>query len=120
MMTSKPPLAIEGPLLDTRNPIESQWEDPAGSVRVRLRVYSNIWLPRVKGFLEPEPFDPDERYDNSPLASRHTPRLNAFLRQVAEATSARGGAFHVHRDMTSAEPLDLTADGLIRLDSVGA
>jgi hypothetical protein len=53
---------------------------------VTLALYTDIWFPRVIGI------DGDDVrfYDNSPLAERHTPRLNRFLAGVRDAAAALG------------------------------
>ena len=87
-----PPIWASGPKIDFRDPSQSVWDLKPERVRVRFSILSEIWLPFVRGFLEPE-FADDLRYDNRPLAQQHTPRFNAFLDSARTATGALGGAW---------------------------
>lgn len=55
---------------------------------ITIRLDTDIWFPRVIGLAEP---DAAESYDNRALAERHTPRLNAFIRDVRAITLEIGG-----------------------------
>lgn len=50
---------------------------------VVITLMTDVWFPRVVGFLEEE--WPDTMLNNSELAACHTPRLNAFLHAVRDA-----------------------------------
>jgi hypothetical protein len=71
--------------------------DHAGELRIEIRLDTDIWFPSVMGFDEPIPDDgdPPDSYDNRALAERHTPRLNAFLGEVAREVTTLGGRWEV-------------------------
>lgn len=80
----------------TRPPVGIVSEGPR---RFAIKLCSDIWMPWVWGFVEEDwryPHGPP--YDNRDLAKRHTPRLNAFLGLVREATLAVGGTFRRAED----------------------
>jgi hypothetical protein len=52
---------------------------------------SDIWFPRVVGWLDSE----ELFYDNSELAALHTPRLNRFLQRTKELISSLGGEWEL-------------------------
>ncbi|MGF1603723.1 MAG: hypothetical protein ACFCU8_17210 [Thermosynechococcaceae cyanobacterium] len=60
-----------------------------------IHLYTDIWFPRVKGFLErmesSTEYGDDYMFDNTELAQRHTPRLNRFLQSVKQLIKERGG-----------------------------
>lgn len=58
-----------------------------------IQLKTDIWFPRVAGFLEDVnlPSDLSEMFDNSELASRHTPRLNRFLNSIYNLVQDLGG-----------------------------
>ncbi len=67
--------------------------DRTQEVCVQIRLDTDIWFSYVMGMIEEvdeEGHKPDWFY-NDPLAQRHTPRLNAFLRELRELTLALGG-----------------------------
>jgi hypothetical protein len=66
-------------------------------VSVRIELHSDVWFPWVFGSAHPEA-DHKRMFDNRELCSRHTPRLNAFLAAVGEATRAAGGTFGIDPD----------------------
>ncbi|MGN9913812.1 hypothetical protein ACTMTJ_40385 [Phytohabitans sp. LJ34] len=51
---------------------------------ITISLNTDIWFPRVVGIND----DAYRFYDNSPLAERHTPRLNRFLAGVRRAAEA--------------------------------
>lgn len=104
-----PPLDLSGPLLDLAHPERSRWRSLAGTVLVRLAVRSDIWFPAVDGLLVGG--EDDRRVDNSALAARHTPRLNAFLAQVHAATEAVGGRWEVDDEISGPGPV--SEDGIV-------
>lgn len=61
--------------------------------RILVRLDTDIWFPYVMGMIEdfPEDGDKPDMYDNRELAGSHTPRLNAFLREVRQVTLDLGG-----------------------------
>jgi hypothetical protein len=57
-----------------------------------FEIHSDIWFPWVFGSAHPQR-DHIRMFDNRELASRHTPRLNAFLDEVAASVRGAGGSF---------------------------
>jgi hypothetical protein len=55
-------------------------------------------------------------FDNRELANRHTPRLNAFLGEVAAAARQVGGTFGVWPDETGIRAADWIDDESVLLD----
>jgi hypothetical protein len=76
---SAPPVEVQG------KPIRV---DSVKEVLVEITLPTDIWFPHVMGM---EGEYTSELYDNSALAQLHTPRLNAFLREVRDKTLALGG-----------------------------
>jgi hypothetical protein len=109
-----PPVRITGPRLhyEGEPPALPAW-DPDESIEIRVAVHSDIWMPYVFGSLHPLA-NPELRFDNRELANIHTPRLNAFLRDVAVAIERAGGDWQLDR-----EPDDTNRDALRWLDDRG-
>jgi hypothetical protein len=84
-------------------------------VAVYLGIHSDIWFPWVYGSAHP---DADHRrmFDNRELANRHTPRLNAFLGEVAAAARRIGGSFGVWPDETGGQASTCVDDEGVLLD----
>ena len=61
-----------------------------GARAIRIELATDIWFPFVAGLLEAAS---PRMYDNAELAARHTPRLNAFLRDVRAAAERAGGTW---------------------------
>jgi hypothetical protein len=55
-------------------------------------------------------------FDNRELASCHTPRLNAFLGEVAQATRGIGGSFGIWPDGAGKRAADWVDDSSVLLD----
>lgn len=108
-MLDCPPLWITGPLVDPARP------PAAGVVAVRFVLRSDIWFPWVVGFLSDD-FDGVPHHDNRPLARLHTPRLNAFLGEVREATLAAGGVWELDEEIRFTRP-GIAHEGGIDLDA---
>lgn len=89
---------------------------PARSTTVRVALHSDIWFPFVFGSAHPLA-DHERMFDNRALASRHTPRLNAFLGEVAQAVRAAGGTFDVDEDETGGNARTWIDDTGIWLDA---
>jgi hypothetical protein len=86
---SAPPVVVKGGAYDV-NRSEEIW--------VSVRLNTDIWFSRVCGLFEDTDDDADElpeSYDNHEIAMRHTPRFNAFLREVQAATLVAGGTWAV-------------------------
>lgn len=85
VVQSAPPVVVIGGSYDI---------DHSEDICVSVRLDTDIWFPRVCGLredIDDEEFP--ESYDNHEIAMRHTPRFNAFLREVRAATAAAGGSW---------------------------
>jgi hypothetical protein len=80
-----------------------------------LSIHSDIWFPWVYGSAHPD-CDHIRMFDNRELASRHTPRLNAFLGDVAAAARGAGGSFGVWPDDTGTRAAGWVDDDGVLLD----
>jgi hypothetical protein len=116
LMKRYPPLVAAGPRLDFNDPDRSVWALRRDEVRVSFRIFSDIWLPWVRGFLE-EDYDLSRRFDNRPLASRHAPRLNAFLSHARAATLAAGGTWELDDEDSKPDLRFMVEAGGIRLEA---
>jgi len=72
------------------------------ALQLDIRLQTDIWFPRVDGWIEDEAEDGDLEadwsagpHDNSALAARHTPRFNRFLAEVRRAAIAVGGSLEL-------------------------
>lgn len=115
LMVDCPPLDVVGPLIDLARPEQSLWRGRPGTVRVRFTLRTDIWFPWVIGFLAPI-VDATPRYDNRPLAGRHTPRLNAFLAEVRAATLDLGGRWELDPEIRFTRP-DMISEAGVHLDT---
>jgi hypothetical protein len=84
-------------------------------VAVLIAIHSDIWFPWVFGSAHPL-HDYRRMFDNRELANRHTPRLNAFLGEVAAAARRVGGSFGIWPDGTGAQAIDCVDDESVLLD----
>jgi hypothetical protein len=84
-------------------------------VAVYLGIHSDIWFPWVYGSAHPE-CDHRRMFDNHELSSRHTPRLNAFLGEVAAAARRAGGSFGIRPDETGAQAINWVDDDGVLFD----
>jgi hypothetical protein len=74
--------------------IDYGYNSDNGYERYTIYLYSDIWFPRVVGWIDPEkPY-----YDNSKLAELHTPRLNRFLQRTKELILSLGGEWELVRE----------------------
>lgn len=64
----------------------------SAEISISFGLYTNIWFPWI---VSPDPETNGFDYDNRPLASVHTPGLNAFLTQVKGMTESMGGRWKV-------------------------
>jgi hypothetical protein len=109
-----PPVRITGPRLPyAGEPPELAAWDPDDPIEIRIAVHSDIWMPYVFGSVHPLA-DHKRHFDNRVLANIHTPRLNAFLRDVAAVVEGAGGDWQLDR-----EPDDTNLDALRWLDERG-
>ena len=84
-------------------------------VAVLLGIHSDIWFPWVFGSAHPE-CDHRRMFENRELASRHTPRLNAFLGEVGSAARRIGGTFSLWPDGTPGPAADWVDDTGVLLE----
>lgn len=84
-------------------------------VSVRIELHSDIWFPWLYGSAHPDA-DHKRMFDNRELCARHTPRLNAFLAAVGEATRSAGGTFGLDPDGTGSRARDWVTHAGVRLD----
>lgn len=112
-----PPVRVTGRrLLYAGQPTEVQ-NLPAGiPVSVRIAIHSDIWFPWVFGSAHPL-CDHKRMFDNRALALRHTPRLNAFLEDVARSVRALGGTWQVDDEETGKAARQWVDEDGIRLDA---
>jgi hypothetical protein len=84
-------------------------------VAALIGIHSDIWFPWVYGSAHPR-CDHRRMFDNRELASCHTPRLNAFLGEVAAAARRVGGSFGVWPDETGMRAADWVDHNGVLLD----
>ena len=84
-------------------------------VAFRLCVHSDIWFPWIYGSAHPE-CDQRRMFDNRELANCHTPRLNAFLGEVAAAVRQAGGTFEAQPDESGGRAINWVDDQSVHLD----
>jgi len=81
-----------------------------------VSTFTTIWLPWQPNlewaFDAPE----DALLDNRALAERHTPRLNAYLTDIAVAAEKIGGWLRLDRDETIPEHLPFLTDRGVHMD----
>lgn len=117
-MKHYPPVRITGPrLLYAGEPPKLQ-DIPSGiPVTVRIAIHSDIWFPWIFGSAH-RLCDHQRMFDNRALAMGHTPRLNAFLRDVARCTKALGGTWQVDHEETGKAARQWIDEDGIRLDGL--
>jgi hypothetical protein len=72
-------------------PVTIKYDYNNGCQDFTISLHSDIWFPRVVGWLDSEePF-----YDNSELAALNTPRLNRFLQRTKELILSLGGEWEL-------------------------
>jgi len=84
-------------------------------VEFRLCIHSDIWFPWIYGSAHPE-CDQRRMFDNRELANCHTPRLNAFLGEVAAAVRQAGGSFEARPDESGGRAITWVDDQSVHLD----
>jgi hypothetical protein len=78
-------------LLSSSSPITIEYNHNNKYQDFIISLHSDIWFPRVVGWLDSEePF-----YDNSELAELNTPRLNRFLQRTKELILSLGGEWEL-------------------------
>lgn len=85
------PIAVHGHAINYKQGATGMSAHELPTTSVELHLHSDIWLPWVRGPLDPEK---DELYDNRELAARHTTRLNRFLDELRRMTVDQGGSWH--------------------------
>jgi hypothetical protein len=74
-----------------------------------ITLSSDIWFPRVVGWIDGE----EPSYDNSEPAALNTPRLNRFLQRTKDFIKSLGGTWEVVNTANSiADECELTEDGI--------
>lgn len=112
-----PPVRIMGrTLVYAGEPAELQNLPHDIPVAVRIAIHSDIWFPWVFGSAHPL-CDHKRMFDNRGLATRHTPRLNAFLQDVARCTRALGGTWQMDDEETGRAAREWLDEDGIRLDA---
>ncbi len=84
----------------------------ATSREIRMSIHSDIWFPWVMGSAHPS-CDYERWFDNRELSGRHTPRLNAFLAEVAREA---GESFGLDPEEVSNFAARWVSDGGVRMD----
>lgn len=104
------PVAIEGFEVHLDESIPDMSRRPT----VIVGTHTDIWFPKVRGYLEAEP--DASRKDNQVLAQCHTPRFNRFLQKVHELALEMGAEWKL--DLEECHPFyrDLITETGIRLD----
>jgi hypothetical protein len=72
-------------------PIKIEQSYDNGYELYRIHLCSDIWFPRVVGWLDSE----EQFYDSSELATLNTPRLNRFLQSTKEMILSLGGEWEL-------------------------
>jgi hypothetical protein len=112
-----PPVRITGRrLLYAGDPPKAQNLPSSIPITVRFAIHSDIWFPWVFGSAHPL-CDHKRLFDNRTLAMRHTPRLNAFLQDVARSARALGGSWQVDDEETGKAARQWLDEDGIRLDA---
>jgi hypothetical protein len=115
-MTHYPPVRITGRRyagIRTGVPVDNR--PNRLPVALLIHIQSDIWFPWVYGSAHPEA-DHIRMFDNRELANRHTPRLNAFLGEVAAAARGAGGRFEIWPDDTGGRAFAWVDDESVLLD----
>jgi len=85
------PVSISGQTLKLEND-----QLPPQKICIYISLYTDIWFTKVLGFLE-DGFNIRGNvkwFNNTALASRHTPRLNEFISSIRKDTIELGGTWH--------------------------
>ena len=69
---------------------------------LRVKTYTDIWLPGVLGWNEPG-FDGERRLANTELSVANGRRLNEAIRRLREITQSIGGTWRVDEDFIGQE-----------------
>jgi hypothetical protein len=97
-MMHYPPIRVTGRrYTDVRDGVSVERGAYQYAVDVRFCIHSDIWFPWIYGSAHPD-CDHRRMFDNRALALCHTPRLNAFLADVADAARKAGGYFEFRPD----------------------
>jgi hypothetical protein len=78
---------------DISSPVELThgYNDESGYEIYSINLLSDIWFPRVVGWIDSE----EPYYDNSELSALNTPRLNRFLQRTKELILSSGGEWEL-------------------------
>lgn len=107
-----PPLAVSGSIFRYR---DGRLVRGIGDQVLLFTTHSDIWFPFVTGDAHPS-WDGESYFDNRDLANRHTPRLNAFLDEVASAVEAAGGRWSIEAECVARTLAPWVTERGIRLD----
>jgi hypothetical protein len=99
-------LDLRGPGLDFNDPNMRGVFHP--TVRVGFSIHSTIWLPWFSSRFQDDMEYADLYFDNSELATRHTPRLNQFLLAVREKTQAIGAEWSLDHNVLGPRAVSVT------------
>lgn len=105
-----PAICITGRRYDS-----ARLRDPRLPPIARFEIHADVWFPWIFGGAHPKA-DFRRMFDNRELALRHTPRLNAFLAEVAEAARHAGGSFNMRADESATYASNFVTDEGVRLD----
>ena len=89
------PIVIQGVLFAHERPNFPTVNVSYNPKRLHLRVetYTDIWLPTVLGWNEPD-YDGERRLPNTELSALNGSRLNRAIRRLADLTRHVGGIWH--------------------------
>ena len=104
-----PPVAISGPSWSVIQ--RASQGLPTGPLELEITLYSDIWFPWIAGMGHPLA-DHVRKFDNRVLAEKHTPRLNAFLREVHRAAVTIGSRLQLDRDECRVRPEYVSDQGV--------
>jgi len=106
-----------GQHMDDKPPLQFMSDlDDDGALLIWLLSYSTIWLPWPPNDDLYDDLPDGALLDNRALAERHTPRLNAFLTDINNATEAVGGTMRLDLSDTWPEYVPLLTDHSVRMD----
>lgn len=86
------PITVIGTFVSIENSKSHSPRLPEAVVFINLAT--DLWFPKVVGYLEQGLGKQKEMYDNSELAACHTPRFNHFLQTVRQITLSMGGKWY--------------------------
>ena len=108
----------------SRREIVDALEKPSSSF-ISISSNTDIWFPKVSGWLERERFDVEmgqtmPLFDNRELAERNAPRLNRFLKRVRKQIESMGGSWKYDYSEAPQEYMAMCSEDGIIIHSDGA